>query len=127
MRQYLTVADILDLHQRQITRFGGTFGLRDMGQLESALYRPQTGYYPDVIAEAAALWESLSQNHPFIGSNKRAALAGMLSFLLVNGYDIVIEADELWDFLSGLYEGHGFKYEAIEPWLRQHAIEQTEL
>jgi death-on-curing protein len=57
-----------------IERFGGSHGLRDQGALESALARPQTGYYLDLIEEAAALWESLSQNHPFIDGNKRIAI-----------------------------------------------------
>jgi len=39
--------------------------VRELGQLEAALFRPQTGHYPDIVAEAAALWESLSQNHGF--------------------------------------------------------------
>jgi death-on-curing protein len=57
---YLTVVEILAIHEDQIERFGGAAGVRDHGQLEAALFRPQTGYYPDLIAEAAALWESLS-------------------------------------------------------------------
>jgi len=68
---YLTVAEVLAIHDDQIERYGGSPGVRDMGQLEAALFRPQTGYYPDLIAEAAALWESLSQNHPFVDGNKR--------------------------------------------------------
>jgi death on curing protein len=118
MTDYLTMADILAMHEDQIARYGGGSGLRDQGQLEAALYRPQTGYYPDVIAEAAALWESLSQNHPFIDGNKRTALAGVYTFLLINGYEITADADELWAFISDLYERLAFRYEAIEPWLR---------
>lgn len=123
MRRYLRTADILVLHALQIERFGGADGLRDAGQLEAALFRPQTGYYSDIIAEAAALWESLSQNHPFIDGNKRTALAGMLTFLILNGYDIDLEVthDDLWSFLNGLYSTHSFKFEHLEPWLRDHA------
>ena len=55
--------------------------------------RPQSGYYPDVIAEAAALWESLSQNHPFIDGNKRTAIASMAAHLFMNG--IWLEAEQL--------------------------------
>ena len=57
--------------------FGGSHGIRDRVGLEAAVMRPQSGYYPDVIAEAAALWESLSQNHPFVDGNKRTAIASM--------------------------------------------------
>lgn len=103
-------------------RHGGASGVRDPGQLESALFRPQTGYYADLIAEAAALWESLSQNHPFIDGNKRTALSSMLMFLNLNGLDIVMPEDDLWTFMTGLYETHGFRFEAVEPWLRTHAV-----
>jgi death on curing protein len=116
---YLTFVEVLAIHEDQISRYGGGFGLRDKGQLEAALYRPQTGYYTDIIAEAAALWESLSQNHPFIDGNKRTAFATMLTFLLINGFDLSASAEETWDFISDLYARHGFRFEAIEPWLRQ--------
>ena len=77
MSDYLTVADVLAIHADQIERYGGSHGLRDEGQLVAALFRPQTGYYADLIAEAAALWESQSQNHPFVDGNKRTAFAAV--------------------------------------------------
>jgi death-on-curing protein len=69
-----------------INRYGGSAGVRDMGALEAALYRPQSGYYEDVIQQAAALWESLSQNHPFVDGNKRIAFAAMDIFLRIGGF-----------------------------------------
>ena len=60
MTDYLTVAEVLAMHADQIDRYGGSHGVRDHGLLDAALYRPQTGYYTDLIAEAAALWESLA-------------------------------------------------------------------
>jgi death-on-curing protein len=80
MTDYLTVAEVLAMHADQIERYGGSHGVRDPGLLESALNRPQTGYYADLIEEAAALWESLAQNHPFIDGNKRTAFAPRLPF-----------------------------------------------
>ena len=71
---YPTVSEVLLVHGTLIDRFGGSHGIRDMGGLESALARPQTGYYRDLIEEGAALWESLSQNHPFIDGHKRVAV-----------------------------------------------------
>jgi death-on-curing protein len=120
--RYLSTVEVLMLHEDQLIRHGGASGVRDPGQLESALYRPQTGYYADPLEEAAALWESLSQNHPFIDGNKRTALSSMLMFLNLNGMDIVMSEDELWSFLTGLYETHSFRFEAIEPWLRAHVV-----
>jgi death on curing protein len=61
---YPTLDEVIAVHARLIAQFGGSLGIRDRGALESALARPQSGYYVDVIQEAAALWESLSQNHP---------------------------------------------------------------
>ena len=86
MTDYLTTVEVLAIHTDQIERYGGAHGVRDHGLLESALYRPQTGYYVDLIEEAAALWESLSQNHPFVDGNKRVAVTTMAAFLRVNGY-----------------------------------------
>jgi death-on-curing protein len=87
-----------------IERFGGSLGLRDRGALESALARPQTGYYDDLIQEAAALWESLSQNHPFVDGNKRMAITVAAAFLRVNGYRLAFDDLEAYRFLIGLYE-----------------------
>ena len=75
MTDYVTTVEALAIHADQIERYGGLAGVRDQGLLEAALFRPQTGYYPNLIEEAAALWESLSQNHPFVDGNKRTAFA----------------------------------------------------
>ncbi|NCZ81425.1 MAG: type II toxin-antitoxin system death-on-curing family toxin [Actinobacteria bacterium] len=72
---YLTLADLLTMHSVSIKLHGGSAGIRDLGALEAAIYRPQTGYYDDLIAQAAALFESLAINHPFIDGNKRVAFA----------------------------------------------------
>jgi death-on-curing protein len=72
---YLTIIEVLAIHDDQTGRYGGAAGVRDRGLLEAALFRPQTGYYVDLIEEAAALWESLSQNHSFVDGDKRTAFA----------------------------------------------------
>jgi death-on-curing protein len=118
MTDYLTLAEVLAMHADQIERYGGSEGLRDRGQLEAALFRPQTGYYADLIEEAAALWESLSQNHPFIDGNKRTAFAATYTFLAINGASLTAEADAVYAFISRLYETHAFSFEALVPWLR---------
>jgi death-on-curing protein len=83
---YPTVDDVITVHALLIARFGGSLGVRNRGALESALARPQSGHYDDIIQEAAALWESLSQNHPFVDGNKRVAVTVTAAFLKVNGY-----------------------------------------
>ena len=117
---YLTVAEVLAMHADQIDRYGGGHGVRDPGLLEAALFRPQTGYYADLIEEAAALWESISQNHPFIDGNKRTAFAATYTFLAINGARLTADAQETEDFVLGLYEGNQFTFDKLVPSLRAH-------
>ena len=100
MTDYLTLAEVLAIHADQIERYGGSHGVRDAGLLEAALYRPQTGYYADLVEEAAALWESLSQNHPFLDDNKRTAFAATYTFLAINDAQLTAEAEEAYAFIS---------------------------
>ena len=120
---YLTVDDAIALHSDQLERFGGAPGLRDEGALASALFRPQSGYYPDLIAEAAALWESMANNHPFVDGNKRASLAVTDVFLLINGREINVPDDEVWRFMLGLFERGEFTFGLLDAWLRKYTIE----
>src|SRR6201996_3944179 len=108
MTDYLTVSEVLAMHADQIERYGGSHGVRDPGLLEAALFRPQTGYYADVIEEAAALWESLSQNHPFLDGNKRTAFAATFTFLAINGARLTANATESQNFVLALYEKNQF-------------------
>ena len=125
MRDYLTLGDVLAIHADQITTYGGAAGIRDPGQLDAALFRPQTGYYADVIAEAAALWESLSQNHPFVDGNKRTAFAAMFTFLSINGVDVTADADQAWAFVSRLYEEGDIDFAALDAWLRDNSTDRA--
>ncbi len=118
MTDYLTLSDVLAIHSDQIERYGGSLGVRDSGQLEAALYRPQTGYYADLLEEAAALWESLAQNHPFIDGNKRTAFAATYTFLAINGCLLVADADTTYGFIMELYDRHAFTFDALVAWLR---------
>jgi len=97
----------------------GRSGIRDRGALAAALARPRTGYYRDVIEQAAALLESLSQNHPFVDGNKRTAVAVTAAFLRINGFRLEFEDLEAFRFLIELYETNQFRFERLEPWLRQ--------
>jgi death-on-curing protein len=79
------------MHRQLIDEFGGIHGLRDRGLLEAAIFRPQNGYYDDLIHEAAALMESLANNHAFLDGNKRISLAVTDTFLRVNGYSLDLQ------------------------------------
>ena len=125
MADFLTIADVLAIHDDQIEQYGGTKGIRDPGQLEAALFRPQSGYYSDTIAQAAALWESQSQNHPFIDGNKRTAFASMLTFLIINDVELTVEADEVWSLLSQLYDSNSLSFSKLDTWLREHTLDMN--
>lgn len=122
MTYYPSLDEVLSAHSLVIARFGGSEGLRDRGALESALARPQTGYYSDLIQEAAALWESLSQNHPFIDGNKRVSITVTAAFLRVNGYRLTFDDREAYEFLMRLYESGRFRFAELEHWLREHLV-----
>ena len=118
---YPTIDEVLVAHARLIMRFGGAGGLRDRGALEAALARPQTGYYADVIEQAAALMESLSQNHPFVDGNKRVAISVTAAFLRINGFRLQFDDLTGYAFLIGLYETNDFRFDRLVEWLRRHA------
>jgi death-on-curing protein len=96
VRDYLTSVEVLALHHALIERHGGAHGLRDMGAVEAAVFRPQCGYYADIAEEAAALLESLLISHPFIDGNKRVAFAACDVFLRINGHAIRAEPDWIY-------------------------------
>lgn len=114
---YIRVEDICAIHDDQIERFGGAPGIRDPGLLEAALFRPQTGYYESLVDEAAALWESLSQNHPFIDGNKRTAFAATYVFLAINGLEITASDADSQVFILGLYDTGNVNFNNLRQWL----------
>lgn len=121
MTQYLTLDEALRIHEVLIREFGGAAGVRDLGMIESALLRPQTGYYSDLIEEAAALWESLAMNHGFVDGNKRVAYACMELFLQMNGADVVASNEETERFIYDHLNAGRFRKEVMEEWLNRHS------
>lgn len=118
MTKNLSVHEVLAIHQEQIRLFGGSDGVRESGLLEAAVARPQSGYYEDLIQEAAALWESLSQNHPFIDGNKRTAFVSAVSFLRINGLQFVAPVLTTIIWLDERYQTGTMNFAEIEAWLR---------
>jgi death-on-curing protein len=121
-RDYLTVADVLGMHTVLMQRYGGAPGVRDPGALEAALFRPQTGYYDDIVAEAAALMESLAINHPFVDGNKRIAFAAADVFLRINGWCLQRAATQIYSEMMQMFESGTFDIAHLEPWLRGFAV-----
>lgn len=97
--EFLSLDDILEIHQDQIDRYGGSNGIRDLNGLLSAIEQPRTTFrneflHSDIWSMAAAYIFHISQNHPFIDGNKRTSLVSGLIFLDINGYEI-LDPDEL--------------------------------
>ncbi len=122
MRTYLTPLEAMLMHRVLVDRYGGAHGLRDAGALEAALFRPQSGYYGDVIAEAAALFESLAMNHPFVDGNKRIAFACVDVFLRVNGHRLEAKPMAVHRWMVKHLEDGTFTLAVIEPWLRKQVV-----
>jgi death-on-curing protein len=119
-RVYLTVGEVLQIHHQQIDNYGGAHGLRDTGLLESAVFRPQIGYYNTIAEETAALMESLANNHPFLDGNKRAAFAAAHIFLLINGYDLEVKPLAAYEFMMQSIARGEFRFGPILEWINNH-------
>jgi len=119
-RVYLTVAEVLAIRHRQIESYGGSHGVRDVGVLEGAVFRPQTGYYTSLAEEAAALMESLANNHPFLDGNKRVAFDACHTFLLMNGFTIEADPVETCVFMVDAIAEGRFRFPVILDWLNAH-------
>lgn len=115
--QFLSVDEVLEIHTALIDRFGGAEGVRDKGLLESALYRPRSGYYEDLVTMAAAMFESLINNHPFVDGNKRVAFFATDVFLRLNGYKIAVDSNVTYDFLMKLFASNTCDLEHLRPWI----------
>jgi len=107
------------MQHRLIEMFGGLHGVRDKGAVQAAVFRPQTGYYNSIEEEAAALMESLGNNHGFLDGNKRIAFIAADVFLRRNGFYIEVEALKGYAFIDGSMERHEFRFSQILDWIRQ--------
>jgi len=117
---YLTVAEAIEMHRQLIDEFGGIHGLRDQGLLEAAIFRPQNGYYDDLVHEAAALMESLANNHAFPDGNKRISLAATDTFLRINGFYLELETIAAHKFITESITKREFRISQIRGWLTAH-------
>jgi len=123
-RDYLTTADVVAMHAVLLKRYGGAVGVRDFGALEAAVFRPQSGYYSDVVQEACALLESLLINHPFVDGNKRAAFAACDVFLRINDLRIAASWERLHELmLRWIALAPNERFRAMEDDLRPLIVE----
>ena len=122
--KYVTLDEVLIIHDDMIARYGGSFGIRDMGLIESALARPKASFsgvdlYPGITDKAAALFHSLIFNHAFTDGNKRTTLTVTARFLSINGYELKATQEEIVEFPLWVDNTHP-KIEEIAKWLEEH-------
>jgi len=121
-RVYLTVAEVMAIHHHQIEEYGGEHGMLNQGALEAAVFRPQTGYYNDIGEEAAALLESLVNNHGFLDGNKRVGFAAAHTFLLMNGFDLDVSSRAAFAFVMKAIEEGRFRFALLHEWIAAHLV-----
>lgn len=117
------------IHNKLIDEFGGSKGIRDLGGLEAALYRPYATFdgndlYPTAIDKAAAIFESLIINHPFIDGNKRIAYVLMRLTLIENNFDIAASKEEKYDITIEASKGE-IGFDEIKQWLTKRIKENN--
>ena len=109
-----------------VKRFGGSFGVRDLGLIESAVARPEASFdgqdlYTNIFDKAAALLQSLLKNHPFVDGNKRTALTSAGLFLNLNGWELINSHEEEVEFAIAVDNQH-LPLEQISKWLKEHCV-----
>ncbi len=107
---FLTIDEVLELHNDQIRRYGGSHGVRDFDLLSSAVAMPAATFagqflHPTLSEMASAYIFHLAQNHPFVDGNKRVALAAALLFLWMNDQQLEAEEDELVELMLAVAQG----------------------
>src|SRR5580700_7886413 len=109
-RIYPTVAETIEAHRLLIEEFGGLQGIRDRGLLESAVLRTQNGYYGNLIEQASALMESLTNNDAFLDGNKRVSFVITDAMLRANGYFLDVQPDEAHKLITEALEKNAFRF-----------------
>ena len=125
--QFLGLQEVLEIHRDQVTRYGGTAGIRDLDLLKSALGMPCATFngeflHTDVYEMAAAYLFHLVKNHPFLDGNKRVGAVAALVFLALNGHDFQAPEDDLAETVLAVARGEIGKSE-VTVFLRRWSAE----
>jgi death-on-curing protein len=107
---FLSLDEVLEIHEQQIERYGGSGGLRDAAGLESAVATPQATFageflHTSIAAMAAAYLFHLCQNHPFIDGNKRVGANAAITLLMMNDWEPLFDEQELVDLVLAVASG----------------------
>jgi death-on-curing protein len=125
---FLSLEDVLELHEDQINRYGGSAGIRDIGLLLSAIEMPKASFggqflHEDLYAMSAAYLFHIVQNHPFIDGNKRAGLAAVIAFMGLNNLKVKADNDTLTDLVLSVAQGNADKG-AIAKFLQENSVQR---
>jgi len=121
--RWLTVAEVVAAHERQLARFGGPPGIRDQGALESALGRPRNKWNygeTDLAVLAAAYAYGIARNHAFVDGNKRAAFVSLVLFLRLNEIDFSPDKAQALVIIQDLAAGT-VKEDGLTRWIRDNS------
>ena len=121
---FLSLSEVLEIHQDQVTRYGGATGIRDIELLKSALGMPSATYggqflHTDIYEMAAAYLFHLVKNHPFIDGNKRVGAVTALIFLCLNGFDFDAPEDDFAEMVLAVARGDIDKAD-VAVFIRRH-------
>jgi len=122
---YITLDEVLAIHEDMVVRYGGSQGIRDLGLIQSAIAKPQSSFggedlYPYILDKSAALFHSLIFNHAFVDGNKRTAIASTARFLAKNGYELDVNEKEFVKFTLRVENKH-LTIKEIADWLKKHS------
>ena len=126
--KYLTLDEVIAIHDSMIEEYGGSHGIRDLGLIQSAIARPQASFggedlYPTLFDKAAALFHSLMFNHAFVDGNKRTTISVTARFLAINGYALEVSQKEFVDFPLRVENNH-LGQEDIAEWLKKYSLKE---
>jgi death-on-curing protein len=116
-RRYLTFDEVVSIHDKVLSEIGGLPGFLDEGRIHAAVGRLTSGYYNHLFEEAAALMESVANNHGFVDGNKRTAFAAADTFLRLNGFCIRIEPLVACELITQAMAAKLFKFDLILEWI----------
>ncbi len=125
MTKYLSLEEVLYLHQEIVEKTGGKEGILDFGSLHASIERPKASFggkdlYFDIFAKAAALIHSLILNHPFADGNKRTGLVAMIRFLEMNNISFQAVSDELLELVLNI-ENKTYSIKSLAFWIKKHS------
>lgn len=125
MTNYISLSEVLQIHEKLINSFGGSTGIRDMGLLQSAIHRPEATFggvdlYTSIYLKSAALLESLILNHPFFDGNKRTAISSTAYFLKKNSIVLRLPRNESIAYILDI-NNHKLSFKQIKEWIQKYS------